>query len=122
MEQIKIGTCIPGKVAEKWLPAMKNYDFECFAVNFHMTYGEIDIRELAPKVQDILAGTGKTVTTLGYYCNALENESQRRDLEYAIDNAHLYGGDWEMTSHLHALKYLKFCRGGDFVPNPWDEK
>lgn len=122
MEQIKIGTCIPGKVAEKWLPAMKNYDFECFAVNFHMTYGEIDIRELAPKVQDILAGTGKTVTTLGYYCNALENESQRRDLEYAIDNAHLYGGDWEMTSQLHALKYLKFCRGGDFVPNPWDEK
>ena len=89
MEQIKIGTCIPGKLAEKWLPAMKNYDFECFAVNFHMTYGGIDIRELAPKVQDILAGTGKTVTTLGYYCNALENESQRRDLEYAIDNAHL---------------------------------
>ena len=91
MEQIKIGTCIPGKLAEKWLPAMKNYDFECFAVNFHMTYGGIDIRELAPKVQDILAGTGKTVTTLGYYCNALENESQRRDLEYAIDNAHLFG-------------------------------
>ena len=91
MEQIKIGTCIPGKLAEKWLPAMKNYDFECFAVNFHMTYGGVDIRELAPKVQDILAGTGKTVTTLGYYCNALENESQRRDLEYAIDNAHLFG-------------------------------
>ena len=91
MEQIKIGTCIPGKLAEKWLPAMKNYDFECFAVNFHMTYGGIDIRELAPKVQEILAGTGKTVTTLGYYCNALENESQRRDLEYAIDNAHLFG-------------------------------
>ena len=32
----------------------------------------------------------------------------------------VYSGQWEMTSQLHALKYLKFCRGGDFVPNPWD--
>ena len=34
----------------------------------------------------------------------------------------VYGGEWEMTSQLHAVKYLKFCRGGDFIPNPWDEK
>ena len=27
-----------------------------------------------------------------------------------------------MTGQMHALRYLKFCRGGDFVPNPWDEK
>ena len=34
----------------------------------------------------------------------------------------VYAGEWEMTSQMHALKYLKFCRGGDFVPNPWDVK
>ncbi|NLG25357.1 MAG: TIM barrel protein [Clostridiales bacterium] len=27
--------------------------------------------------------------------------------------------DWEMTGQVHALNYLKWCRGGDFIPNPW---
>jgi hypothetical protein len=31
------------------------------------------------------------ITTLGYYCNALENEAHRKNLEKAIDNARLYG-------------------------------
>ncbi len=28
----------------------------------------------------------------------------------------VYRKDWEMTGQLHALNYLKFCRGGDFTP------
>ena len=32
----------------------------------------------------------------------------------------VYSGEWEMTAQLHSLRYLKWCRGGDFVPNPWD--
>lgn len=31
----------------------------------------------------------------------------------------IYSGDWEMTGQLHAMRYLKWCRGGDFTPNPW---
>lgn len=30
----------------------------------------------------------------------------------------VYRGDLEMTGQVHALRYLKSCRGGDFVPNP----
>ena len=30
----------------------------------------------------------------------------------------VYRGDLEMTGQVHALNYLKRCRGGDFVPNP----
>jgi sugar phosphate isomerase/epimerase len=30
----------------------------------------------------------------------------------------VYRDDWEMTGQVHALNYLKRCRGGDFVPNP----
>lgn len=30
----------------------------------------------------------------------------------------VYRGDLEMTGQAHALRYLKQCRGGDFVPNP----
>lgn len=30
----------------------------------------------------------------------------------------VYRGELEMTGQLHALRYLKWCRGGDFTPNP----
>lgn len=30
----------------------------------------------------------------------------------------VYKDELEMTGQVHALKYLKSCRGGDFVPNP----
>lgn len=30
----------------------------------------------------------------------------------------VYKGEWEMTGQVHALNYLKNCRGGDFIPNP----
>lgn len=30
----------------------------------------------------------------------------------------VYRDDWEMTGQVHALNYLKQCRGGTFVPNP----
>ncbi len=31
----------------------------------------------------------------------------------------VYCKDWEFTGQLHALKYLKQCRGGEFTKNPW---
>ena len=34
----------------------------------------------------------------------------------------LFHGDWEYTGEIHALRYLRWCRGGDFAPNPWDAK
>lgn len=30
----------------------------------------------------------------------------------------VYRGELEMTGQVHALNYLKRCRGGDFIPNP----
>jgi sugar phosphate isomerase/epimerase len=30
----------------------------------------------------------------------------------------VYRGELEMTGQVHALNFLKFCRGGGFVPNP----
>jgi len=30
----------------------------------------------------------------------------------------VYRGEMEMTGQVHALEYLKRCRGGPFVPNP----
>lgn len=44
------------------------------------------------------------------------------DGDVCIEGFHdiIYKDEWEMTSQLHALNYLKWCRGGEFVPNPWD--
>jgi sugar phosphate isomerase/epimerase len=38
----------------------------------------------------------------------------------AIEGWHdpVYRQELEMTGQVHALRYLKWCRGGDFVPNP----
>ncbi|MBU9721708.1 MULTISPECIES: sugar phosphate isomerase/epimerase family protein [Bacillaceae] len=33
----------------------------------------------------------------------------------------VYHGELEMTGQVHALNYLKQCRGGDFVPNPKED-
>lgn len=30
----------------------------------------------------------------------------------------VYKDEWEMTGQVHALHYLKQCRGGNFIPNP----
>ncbi len=34
MKQIEIGTCIPGTMAEKWIPHMVDAGFECVAIKF----------------------------------------------------------------------------------------
>ena len=31
----------------------------------------------------------------------------------------VYSGELEMTGQLHALNYLKWCRGGEFTQTPW---
>lgn len=43
------------------------------------------------------------------------------DGDVCIEGYHdpIYSGKWEMTGQLHALEYLKWCRGGEFTPNPW---
>ena len=91
MKQIRIGTCIPGPFAEQWLPHLVKAGFETAAINNHMDMYGIKMEEQAPKLLKLLEGTGVEITTFGYYCNALQNEDHKKTLEYAIDNAHLYG-------------------------------
>lgn len=91
LSQIRIGTCVPGGVAEKWVPPMIDAGFETLSINFHMEYGEVDIALQGPVLRAVAEEKNVEITTLGYYCNALENEGHLRNLEKAIDSAHLYG-------------------------------
>ena len=91
MEQIRIGTCIPGERAEAWLPHMIKAGFECAAINFHMSLHGMDLKELSLKLKDQLAGTGVYISTLGFYCNPLQYEDHAQTLAHVIDMAEAFG-------------------------------
>lgn len=91
MKQIRIGTCIPGNHAQAWIPHMVNAGFETLSINFHMQLGDVVIENQGRELRAQLEGTGTEITTLGYYCNALQYEDHKKTLERAIDAAHLYG-------------------------------
>ena len=91
MEKIRIGTCVPGAATEQLLPHFVKAGFECVGLNFHMVFSEESLESYAEKVKSLLGDSGVAVSSIGYYCNALENEAQRKTLEQFIDNAHLFG-------------------------------
>lgn len=91
MKQIEIGTCIPGNHAAKWLPSLVEVGFECIALNFHMSLGGIDLKELAAEIMPLVSESGIRIASLGYYCNPLENIEQRETLASCIDAAALFG-------------------------------
>lgn len=65
--------------------------FETLSINFHMEYYDTNIEEQGPRLKAMAEEKGIEITTLGYYCNALENEQHKQNLARAIDAAHLYG-------------------------------
>ena len=105
MKQIKIGTCVPGPVAEEWLKGFVGKGFETFSLNFHMSLEGTDLDKLALSTEQILAGTDSKITTLGYYCNPIQYPEHRKTLEKVICTAEKFGathvstfaGAWEGT-------------------------
>ena len=91
ISQIRIGTCLPGPMAEVWGPHMADAGFETLSVNFHMEYYGVNIEEQGPRMKAMAEEKGVEITTLGYYCNAVQYEDHQHALERAIDAAHLYG-------------------------------
>lgn len=91
MEQIRIGTCVPGENAIDWLPSISKAGFECVAINFHMSLHGIDLKEHAKKIKEILDGTGVYVSTLGFYCNPIMYEDHQKTLSHVIDMAAEFG-------------------------------
>ena len=89
--QIRVGTCIPGNSFLDWVPGMIDKGFECFTVNFHMSFGGVELSDLAPRVRALLDGTGIEVSALGFYCNALQNPDHEKLLHGCIDMAEAFG-------------------------------
>jgi len=91
IEQIKIGTCLPGQSALEWGPHLAKLGFETWSVNFHMEYYGIDIKEHGPKMKALAEENGVEINTLGYYCNPLQYDDHVENLKKAIKCARLYG-------------------------------
>ena len=90
MAKINIGTCVPGQGTEQLLPHFIQAGFECVG----STSTWCSPRRACPLTREGKASAGGfrvKVSSIGYYCNALENEAQRKTLEDFIDNAHLFG-------------------------------
>mgnify|MGYP006070431529 FL=1 len=87
MKQIGIGTCVPGTSAEKWLPHLVKEGFECVAINFHMSLEGMDLKKLAESVMPILKENNVRVSSVGYYCNPIENADHVKTLKYCMDSA-----------------------------------
>lgn len=91
ISQIKIGTCLPGQCAEEWGPHLAKLGFETWSVNFHMEFYGVNIEEHGPRMKALAEENGVELTTLGYYCNAVQFDEHVENLKRAIKAAPLYG-------------------------------
>lgn len=85
MSKIKIGTCVKGKDILTELPKIVEAEFETVEFYFNETLGGSDFVELSKHVDEILGDSGVTVSSIGLYCNPLQYEEQKKELEYCID-------------------------------------
>jgi sugar phosphate isomerase/epimerase len=96
-EAIRIGTLVSAPTAPAYIRQIKHHGFESFSLTFWQTLGKTDLKKLAREVQEELAGTGITISTVSIFGNPLETTPI--DLETArgwktiIDNVHLFGAD-----------------------------
>jgi hypothetical protein len=89
-DTLRIGTLVRGGEAVAVIPQIVQHGFESFNLNFWQTTGDTNLRQ---------AGYKGTIDIEGWHDP-------------------VYQGELEMTGQVHALNYLKYCRGGSFVPNP----
>lgn len=91
MNKIRIGTCVPGGYSELLIPHFIKAGFECMSLNFHMVFDKPDIEEYAKTIMALDGDKEVKISSIGYYCNALQFEDHKKTLEMFIDNAHLFG-------------------------------
>ena len=96
---IKIGTLVEckGPNPASYIKQILPYGFESFSLTFWQTLGGIDLKELAASVQEVLAESNATISSLGIYGNPLEetpiDQETLHGWETLIDHAHLFGTD-----------------------------
>lgn len=86
MFDIKIGTMVPVKAFQEMLPALNEMGFESYELHMDSN-AEADYKQLAQNLLPMLED--RPISAIGVYGNTLENEQVRKNVEVAIQNAHL---------------------------------
>ncbi|MHB9026125.1 MAG: sugar phosphate isomerase/epimerase family protein [Armatimonadota bacterium] len=95
-ETIRIGTLVNGGAnTASYIKQILPYGFESFSITFWQTLGGTDLGKLAAEVQETLAGSGATISSVSIFGNPLlddENAAQTREgWDKLIEAAHLFG-------------------------------
>jgi len=96
---IRIGTLVSGNMPDPaaHIAQLLPYGFESISLTFWQTLGGKDLPTLAQQINDVLAGTGVTVSSVSIYGNPLENRpldvESLHAWEALIEHAHLFGTD-----------------------------
>jgi len=97
MHHIKIGTLVGGGEALRVIPQILPYGFESFSVTFWQTTGEVNLKETAKALQDLLAEKDIPISCVSIFGNPLTGAGSNADTlaswERLIDHAHLFGTD-----------------------------
>ena len=98
MNKLRIGTLVSGENAVSHIPQIIPYGFESFSITFWQTTGDIDLKELASKVNEQLEGKDAIISSISIYGNPLTGHGDNSDTlaswERLIDNAHLLVPTW----------------------------
>ncbi len=90
MGNITIGTCVKGNEILTVLPQVIKAGFESIELYYVVSLEGADFVELSKRVNYIIGDSNLSVSSIGLYCNPLQYEEQRKELEYCIENAHLF--------------------------------
>ena len=95
---IRIGTLVKGNPATPdYIRQIKPHGFESFSITFWQKIGEVDLKDLAVKVREVIGSDDIKINCLGIFGNPLENSPIDLETvqawEALIDHAHLFGAD-----------------------------
>ena len=96
---IRIGTLVKGTEPDVagYIKQILPHGFESFQLFFWQTLGGVDLRKLAPSVNEALADSGAIISSIGVFGNPLEqtpiDQESLQGWKDAIDYAHLFGAD-----------------------------
>lgn len=97
-ESIRIGTLVPGGAnTVNYIRQILPYGFESFGITFWKTVGNTDLKKLAREVNEVLAGTGVVISSVGIFGNPLEKGREANEARIGwkklIGAASLFGCD-----------------------------
>ncbi len=97
-EKIRMGTLVnAGQNSPAYISQILPYGFESFSIMFWQTLGGVDLKRLAGEINEVLAGTGAVISSLGMFGNVLKGDAAARQTLGAwrkcIDAARMFGCD-----------------------------